>query len=72
MPPSEGDAFHQVAVADDPIGVVIDDLEARPVVACGEMCLGHRDANAVAETLAERTGCGFDAGCQATFRDDPA
>ena len=56
------DAFHQVAVAALRPDVVVEQLEARLVVAGGEPALGDRHADAVAATLAERAGRGFDAG----------
>ena len=49
---SDGDAFHQVAVADDRVGVVVDDLVAVAVVARGELRFGDRHADGVGEALA--------------------
>ena len=51
-------AFHQVAVGAEHIGVVVDDVaELRR-----EVALGDRHADRVAEPLAERAGGGLDAG----------
>ena len=50
-----GHAFHQVAVADDSIGKVIDDLESRPVVARGQIGLGDGHADPVAKALTQRS-----------------
>ena len=65
MPASEADfvrdAFHEAAVADEAIGVVIDDREAVAVVLRGQQLLGERHADRVGETLAERAGGGLDA-----------
>ncbi len=61
------DAFHQVAVADDAVSVMVDDLEAGAVVARRQMRLGHRHAHAVAEALAKRPGRHLDAGCEAAL-----
>src|SRR5919109_402978 len=53
-----GDAFHQIAVANDSISKVIDDFEPRAVVTRRQVGLSDRHADAVAETLAERPrGC---------------
>ena len=57
-----GHAFHQIAVADDRIGKVIDDVEPRAIVACCQMGFGDRHADAVAKALTERTGCCLHAG----------
>ena len=50
------DAFHHVAVAADAVDAVVDDLVVRSVVALGEKPLRDREADAVRETLAERSG----------------
>ena len=65
MPASEacfvGDAFHQVAVAAERIGVVVDDLVSRLVVHRGQVFLGDGHADRHADALAERAGGHFDA-----------
>ena len=53
------DAFHQVAVGGEHIGVVIDDVAAE---LGREMAFGNRHADRIGEPLAERTGRGLDAG----------
>src|ERR1044071_3674558 len=63
-----GNTFHQVAVADDGVSKVIDDLESRPIVARRQMSFGHRQADAIAEPLAQRPCGGFHAGRQLAFR----
>src|SRR3954453_20751814 len=55
------DAFHQIAIAADPVCKVIDDGVARLVEARGEPCFGHRHSDRVAEALAKRTGGDLDA-----------
>ncbi|MET3215893.1 UNVERIFIED_ORG: hypothetical protein ABIC48_003662 [Burkholderia territorii] len=62
------DAFHQVAVADKCVGVVIHDLEAGTVVARGELRFRHRHADGVGEALAERAGRRLDARREAALR----
>src|SRR5689334_23397930 len=62
------DALHQIAVAHDPIGVMIDDVEAVAIEARRQMRFRHRDSDAVGETLAERAGGHFDAGRMAALR----
>ena len=55
------DAFHQAAVAEEDIGVVIDDLVAGLVELGGQQLLGHGHADGVGDALAERAGGGLDA-----------
>jgi hypothetical protein len=55
-------AFHQIAVAGDGVGVVIDDLKPGAIVARGEIGFGDGHAHAVAEALAERPRRRLDAG----------
>ncbi len=61
------DALHHAAVAADGINVVVEHLEARPVVTAGEPFLRDRHADARGDALAERTGRGFDAGHPVVF-----
>ena len=56
-----GDALHQAAIAANGIDAVVEDVEARPVVALGEPLLGDGHAHARGDALPERTGGGFDA-----------
>ena len=58
------DAFHQAAVADQHIGVVIDQLVAEMGV---HDALGEREADRIAKALAKRTGGGLDARGMAIF-----
>ena len=55
------DAFHQAAVSANRIDVVIEDLEAGPVVTVGEPLLGDPHSDAGSNALAQRTGRGFNA-----------
>ena len=57
-----GDAFHQIAITDQRVGVVVDDRDAVAVVARRQLCLGDRHPDRIAEALAERTGGDLDAG----------
>jgi hypothetical protein len=57
-----GDALHQAAVAEEGVGVVVDDLVAVTVVLRGQHLLGERHADRVADALTERAGGGLDAG----------
>ena len=61
------DAFHQAAVAQEHIGVVIDDFMPGAVELGGEDLLGQRHAHGVGDALAERAGGGLDAGGVAVF-----
>ena len=57
----EGDAFHDIAVGDDAIGVVIDDFVTRTIEGCGEEPLGDGKADPVGEALTQWSGGDFDA-----------
>ena len=54
-------AFHQIAVADQRISVMIDDLVAGTIEARREMVFRDRHANGISESLAERAGGRFHA-----------
>jgi hypothetical protein len=56
------DAFHQAAVAEEHIGVVVDDGKAWAVELGRQHVLRQRHADGVRESLAERTGGGLHAG----------
>ena len=56
------DAFHQVAVAHEGPGAMIDDPVARPVEVLRQEPLGDRHPDRVADALAQRAGGGLDAG----------
>ena len=60
-------AFHQAAVAEEHVGVVIDDVEAVAVELGGEHLLGQRHAHRVGQALAERSGGRFHAGRVTVF-----
>src|SRR4029453_187061 len=62
-----GDAFHQIAVADDSISQVIDNFESRTIVARGQIGLRDGHANPVAKTLTQRSGRSLDARSQAAL-----
>src|SRR3954454_2069379 len=53
-------ALHEIAVAADAIGAVVDDLVVRPVEELREEALGDAEAHAVRESLTEGTGRGLD------------
>src|SRR3546814_3160968 len=56
-----GDAFHQVAIAGDHPGAVIDDDVPGAVVPRGQLRLGHGHAHGVGEALSQRSGGDLDA-----------
>src|ERR1700752_5384662 len=56
-------AFHEIAVADDPPGAVIDRRGAIAVVARGEMRLADGHADRIRDALPERPRRDFDALC---------
>ncbi len=55
------DAFHQAAVAQEDVGVVVDDDVAVAVELGRQQLLGQRHAHGVGEALAERAGGGLHA-----------
>src|SRR5437667_368980 len=59
------DAFHQVAIAGEDIGVMVDDLIAE---LRRQHPLGERHADRIADPLAERAGRGFDPARMAALR----
>src|SRR5688572_20129245 len=63
-----GDAFHDVAIADDGICEMVDDLEARTVISRRQICFGDCHAHAITEPLSERSGGDFYSGSQFAFR----
>ncbi len=62
------DALHQAAVAQEHVGVMIDDGEVRLVEARRQHLFRQRHADGVRQPLSERAGGGFDAGKFAMFR----
>ena len=61
------DALHEAAVAGEYVGVVVDYVETWAVKLRTEGFFGDCHANRVSEALAERPGCGLDAGRVAVF-----
>ena len=55
------DSLHHATVAQEYIGVMVDDLMSRAVEGSGEGALRHGHAHRVANALAERTGGRLDA-----------
>ena len=62
-----GDAFHQAAVAEKNIGVVIDDVQAVFIKLFGKDFFRQRHAHGVGNALPQRAGGGFDAVGVAVF-----
>ena len=58
------DAFHQIAVAGDDIGLVVDQIVAEAGI---EDALGQRHAHGIGDALAQGAGGGLDAGQMAIF-----
>jgi hypothetical protein len=56
------DAFHQAAVAQEDVGVVVDHGVAGAVELGGQQLLGQRHAHRVGHALAQRAGGGLHAG----------
>ena len=57
------DALHQIAVGNQRICIMIDDRKTWFVVMRRQMFLGDGESHAHGESLSERPGCGFHAGC---------
>ena len=55
------DAFHEATVAEENVGVVVDDVVSRTVELRSQQPLGERHADRGGEALAEWTGGGLDA-----------
>ena len=55
-----GDALHHAAVAQEHIGVMVDDGVAGTIEGGGQRALRQRHAHGVGEALAQRTGGGLD------------
>src|SRR4029077_19191326 len=62
-----GNAFHHVAISAEGIDVVIKELKSGLVVMGCEPLAGYGHADAVCNTLTERSGRSFDAGGPAVF-----
>ncbi len=60
--------FHQVAIAGDHPGLVVDDLETFAIESRRQPPFGDRHPHRVAHTLSERTGRGLHPGGVAVFR----
>ncbi|MOA15582.1 hypothetical protein D3C78_1357470 [compost metagenome] len=63
-----GNTFHHAAIAEEHVGVVVDDVVAVAVELRRQHLLRQRHADGVGETLAERAGGGLDAGGVAVLR----
>ena len=61
-------ALHQATVTREHPGVVVHDLEARPVVAFGKAALRERHPDGVRDPLAERPGGRLDAEVRRVLR----
>ena len=64
----QADALHQVAVADQRVGVVIDDFVPVAIEIAGQKSFRQRHADRRRRPLAQRTGGGLHAGRVAVFR----
>ena len=62
------DPLHEVAVTDDRVREMIDDVEAGAVVTGSQARLRDRHAHAVAESLPQRSGRDLDAGRETALR----
>ena len=63
-----GDALHQVPIANDDVGVVIDDRVTRTVEDAAQVRLGDGESDGIGEALAERAGCHLDTVCDVALR----
>ena len=62
------DAFHEAAVADEHIGVVVHHVVPGAIEMRGQRALRNCHADRIGETLSERPGSGFDPGGVAALR----
>ena len=63
-----GYAFHQAAVAEEDVGVVVYERQVVAVVARSQMTLGDGHPDGGGDTLTKRAGGDFDSGGVAVFR----
>ena len=63
-----GDAFHHAAVAEEHVGVVVDNLVTFTVELRSQHLLGDRHAHGIGNALPQRAGGGFNARGVAVFR----
>ncbi len=63
-----GNTLHHAAIADEHVGVMIDDGVAGPVERGGQRALRQRHAHRVGESLAQRPRGGLDPEMQLTLR----
>ena len=63
-----GNAFHHAAVAEEHVGVVVDDVVAFTVELRAQHLLGDGEADGVGDALAERAGGGLDTRGVTVFR----
>ncbi|MCY1354613.1 hypothetical protein D9M69_409980 [compost metagenome] len=63
-----GNAFHHAAIAEEHVGVVVDDVVAITVELRSQGLFGDGEADGVGEALTQRAGGGFHAGGVAVFR----
>ena len=63
-----GDPFHQVAVAGQGIGMVVDDRVTGAIEARGQGRFGNRHTHGIGQALSQGTGGGLDAGRQTVSR----
>ena len=62
-----GDAFHHASISAKCIDIEVEQFEGGPVVSRGKPLPRNGHADAGRHALAERSGCGLDAGCPAIF-----
>src|SRR5688572_17963410 len=63
-----GNAFHQIAIGDNPIDIRLDNFMPGPVELRGEMRGGYCHPHALSEPLSERTCGGLDTRGQPILR----
>jgi hypothetical protein len=61
-------AFHSTAIAEESVGVVVDEFIARLVEDSGSVRLGNGQTNCVAESLTKGASCNLDTGSVMSFR----
>lgn len=57
-----GNTLHQAAIAEEAVGVVVNEVEAGLVEDGGGVGLGHGQADGIADTLTQRAGGDLDTG----------
>lgn len=60
--------LHSTAITEESVCMVVDQIEAISVELRSRVCLCNCKTDSIGETLTQRSGCNFNAGCVMCFR----